>query len=125
MPLSMVCILRGTKGINKSVLCVLPCCELPFNSFPREAMEMHYRGLETENNILSRPSAHVLFSAASEGKTETAITFKIHRGEVLPSGLSRVLHPEGNITQCQCTFTTSGEALSASFLPLIMLNSSK
>lgn len=115
----MVCILRGTKGINKSVLCVLPCCELPFNSFPREALEMHYRGLETENNILSRPSAHVLFSVASkrdrerERGTETVITFKIHRGEVLPSGLSRVLHPEGNIMQLQCTLTKSGEAVSS------------
>lgn len=44
MPLSLVCILRGTKGINESVLCVLPCCELPFNAFPRAALEMRYRG---------------------------------------------------------------------------------
>lgn len=68
MPLSMVCILRGTKGINKSVLCVLPCCELPFNAFPRAALEIHYRGPEIENSILSRPSAHVLFPLARESQ---------------------------------------------------------
>lgn len=66
MPLSMVCILRGTKGINKTVLCVLPCCEPPLNAFPRAALEMRYRGPEIENNILNRPSAHVLFLVARE-----------------------------------------------------------
>ena len=117
----MVCILRGTKGINKSVLCVLPCCEPPFNAFPRAALEMRYRGPEIENNILNRPSAHVLFSVVREGErqggkkgeSETAVTFKIHRGEVLPSGLSRSLQPEGNIMQFQCSLTVSREALSA------------
>lgn len=92
MPLSMVCILRGTKGINKSVLCVLPCCELPFNTFPRAALEKRHRGPEMENNILNRPSAHALFSVvrertrARQRERETSMTFKIHRGEVLPSG---------------------------------------
>ena len=71
MPLSMVCILRGTKGINKSVLCVLPCCELPFNAYPRAALEMLYRGPEIENNILNRPSAHVLFSVARESDKDS------------------------------------------------------
>lgn len=70
MPLSMVCILRGTKGINKSVLCVLPCCELPFNAYPRAALEMLYRGPEIENNILNRLSAHVLFAVVRERVTK-------------------------------------------------------
>lgn len=121
MPLSMVCILRGTKGINKSVLCVLPCCELPFNTFPRAALEMRYRGPEIENNILNRPSAHVLFSVVRErdgereGGSKTAVTFKIHKGGVLPSRLSRALQPKGNIIQFQCSLTVSREALSAQF----------
>lgn len=127
MPLSVVCILRGTKGINKSVLCVLPCCELPFNTFPRAALEMHYRGPEIEQNILNRPSAHVLFSAVREkqGETKTAMTFKIHRGQVLPPGLSSALQPQGNIMQFQCSLTVSREALSVSFLALLLMNLNK
>lgn len=116
MPLSMVCILRGTKGINKSVLCVLPCCELPFNTFPRAVLEKRYRGPEMENNILNRPSAHVLFSVMRERmrarqrerERETSMTFKIHRGEMLPSGPSRSLSLRA-ISCIQCSLTVSRE----------------
>lgn len=69
MPLSMVWILRHTKaqhGINKTVLCVLACCELAFNTFPRAASEMCWRSPEMVHNILHRPSAYVLFSVTGE-----------------------------------------------------------
>lgn len=68
-------------------------CELPFNAFPRAALEMCYRGSEIENNILNGPSAPVLFLASGERgrgerrESETGVTFKFHTGDMLPSGL--------------------------------------
>lgn len=49
---------------STALLYVLPCCELPFNAFPRAALEMCYWGSEIENNILNGPSVRVLFLAS-------------------------------------------------------------
>lgn len=46
---------------------------------------------------------------------KSAVTFKIHRGEVLPSGMSGALQPGGNIMQFHRSLTMSREALSLSF----------
>lgn len=60
--LSVVCILRGSKDIDTSVSYVF-CRAVSwfFNTLPRAALEILYRGAEIENNILNRASAPVLF----------------------------------------------------------------
>lgn len=102
------------------------------DAFPRAAVELRCRGAEMENNVLSRPSACVLFSVASERQRDreggpsgreggregggTAVTFRIRTGEVLPSGLLRALQPEANIMQFHCSLTVSRDASSVQFL---------
>lgn len=117
MSLAVVWILRGTKGINKSVLCVLARCEFPFNAFPRAAMQMWCGSPEMEHNILHRPSAHVLFCCQRKRQqSRERVRVKLLRPLKFPTDRSSHLGPEElqaqtKIAQILCSFTELTPAL--------------
>lgn len=132
MPLSQACILRGTKGTNQHCcMFFLWHCELPLNAFPRAALEMCYRGSEIENNILNGPSAPVLFLASGErgrggGEEGARVVWPLNftQETCSPQGFE-IAAAWGNMVQFQCSFSASGETLSASFTQSLWLNSKK
>lgn len=115
--------IESHQGRQQNVLCVLPCCELPFNAFPRASLETI--GAQRQNTIFSIGHPPIFFSQSQQRDTRRKGRVEQNCLDLYNSQQTGAplwaLKSTAALEQHH-GFTVSGEAFSVYFLALLLLN---